>query len=97
MLVSDFHFDLPEELIAQHPPAERGSEPDAECWRGRPVTMQDSMFRDLPTHLRAGGFAGAERFAGAAGTAVCDARGAGDAGRVSGAEWGGGGVADGGG
>ena len=25
MRVSDFHFDLPEELIAQHPPAERGS------------------------------------------------------------------------
>jgi S-adenosylmethionine:tRNA ribosyltransferase-isomerase len=24
MLVSDFHFDLPEELIAQHPPAQRG-------------------------------------------------------------------------
>jgi S-adenosylmethionine:tRNA ribosyltransferase-isomerase len=23
--VSDFHFDLPEELIAQHPPAERGA------------------------------------------------------------------------
>ncbi|MGA1982455.1 MAG: S-adenosylmethionine:tRNA ribosyltransferase-isomerase [Acidobacteriaceae bacterium] len=25
MRVSDFHFDLPEELIAQHPPAERGA------------------------------------------------------------------------
>jgi len=25
VLVSDFNFDLPEELIAQHPPAERGS------------------------------------------------------------------------
>jgi S-adenosylmethionine:tRNA ribosyltransferase-isomerase len=25
MLVSDFNFDLPEELIAQHPPAVRGS------------------------------------------------------------------------
>ena len=25
VLVSDFHFDLPEELIAQHPPVERGA------------------------------------------------------------------------
>jgi len=25
MLVSDFNFDLPAELIAQHPPAQRGS------------------------------------------------------------------------
>jgi len=25
MLVSDFHYDLPPELIAQHPPAARGA------------------------------------------------------------------------
>jgi S-adenosylmethionine:tRNA ribosyltransferase-isomerase len=50
---SDFHFNLPSELIAQSPPAERSA--------GRlllldvPVrTWQDRMFRELPSFLRKG-------------------------------------------
>ena len=53
MNVSDFHFDLPEELIAQEPPAERGS--------SRMMTLDhatgaiaDRWFRDLPGLLREG-------------------------------------------
>jgi S-adenosylmethionine:tRNA ribosyltransferase-isomerase len=57
MLVSDFHFDLPEELIAQHPPAVRGSSrmlcvdrnPDR-----RSGAVSDDRFLNLPAHLRAG-------------------------------------------
>ena len=53
MLVSDFHFDLPEELIAQHPPAERGSSRMLvlEWATGRLV---DTHFADLPEWLRPG-------------------------------------------
>ena len=53
MLVSDFDFELPPELIAQQPPAERGS--------SRMLTMdresgawQDSWFHRLPELLREG-------------------------------------------
>ncbi len=49
----DFHFDLPPELIAQHPPARRGD--------GRLLTLDgatgqlgDRLFRDLPDLLRPG-------------------------------------------
>lgn len=53
MLVSDFHFDLAEELIAQHPPAERGASRMLVMDR---VTrrLTDSRFRELPEFLRAG-------------------------------------------
>ncbi len=53
MLVSDFHFDLPEELIAQHPPAIRGSSRML-CVDRRTGALQDDHFRNLPAHLRAG-------------------------------------------
>ncbi|MBS1814961.1 MAG: tRNA preQ1(34) S-adenosylmethionine ribosyltransferase-isomerase QueA [Acidobacteria bacterium] len=53
MRVSDFHFDLPPELIAQHPPAERDA--------ARMLTVsraigayEDKRFRDLPSLLREG-------------------------------------------
>jgi len=51
--VSAFHFDLPEELIAQHPPAERGASRMLvmECATG---TLRDAHFRELPEFLRAG-------------------------------------------
>jgi S-adenosylmethionine:tRNA ribosyltransferase-isomerase len=51
--VSEFHFDLPEELIAQHPPAVRGSSRMLALDR---VTagLTDARFRDLPEFLRAG-------------------------------------------
>lgn len=53
MLVSDFNFELPPELIAQQPPAERGGSRmlalsrDTGAW-------QDLWFRDLPSLLREG-------------------------------------------
>jgi len=53
MLVSDFHYDLPEELIAQHPPAVRGA--------SRMMTLSrttgdfaDRQFSDLPQLLEPG-------------------------------------------
>lgn len=53
MRVSDFHFDLPAELIAQQPPAERSA--------ARMLTVdrqtgeyEDRFFRELPSLLREG-------------------------------------------
>ncbi len=53
MLVSDFNFDLPEDLIAQHPPAVRGSSRMLAIDR-RTGAYTDDHFRNLPAHLRAG-------------------------------------------
>lgn len=53
LLVTDFDFDLPEELIAQQPPAERGAsrmlvlDRDSGAWR-------DSRFAEFPSLLRPG-------------------------------------------
>jgi S-adenosylmethionine:tRNA ribosyltransferase-isomerase len=61
VLVSDFDFDLPEELIAQEPPAERGGarmlhlDRAGGAWpavAGEP--WQDRMFREFPSLLRPG-------------------------------------------
>src|SRR5579859_3374016 len=53
VLVSDFDYELPEELIAQQPPAERAG--------ARMLILdrmsggwQDSAFRDFPEQLREG-------------------------------------------
>ena len=70
MRVSDFHFDLPEELIAQHPPEERGSsrmlvldrakasaghrEQGTENRGDISRAIRDAMFADLPQMLRPG-------------------------------------------
>jgi S-adenosylmethionine:tRNA ribosyltransferase-isomerase len=62
MRVSDFHFDLPQELIAQHPPAERGSSRMLVMRRGvgggasgmDEPALHDAKFADLPDLLRAG-------------------------------------------
>jgi S-adenosylmethionine:tRNA ribosyltransferase-isomerase len=51
--VSDFHFDLPEELIAQHPPAERGASRLLVLDKGTGA-LTDSMFADLPRLLEPG-------------------------------------------
>jgi S-adenosylmethionine:tRNA ribosyltransferase-isomerase len=51
--VSDFHFDLPEELIAQSPPAIRGSSRMLVLDRSTGA-YHDNFFRDLPRILRAG-------------------------------------------
>ena len=53
MLVSDFHYELPEELIAQHPPAVRGSSRMLTLDR-RTGAFADRAFTDLPTLLQPG-------------------------------------------
>jgi S-adenosylmethionine:tRNA ribosyltransferase-isomerase len=53
VLVSDFDFELPEELIAQHPPAERGASRMLILNR-QSGAWQDSYFDQLPTLLQAG-------------------------------------------
>jgi S-adenosylmethionine:tRNA ribosyltransferase-isomerase len=51
--VSDFDFELPEELIAQHPPAERGGSRLIVFDRATKQS-QHTTFDDLPSHLRPG-------------------------------------------
>lgn len=53
MKVSEFSFDLPQELIAQHPPAERGASRMLVFDRGTGV-VRDAIFRELPEFLRPG-------------------------------------------
>ena len=53
LLVSDFDFHLPEELIAQEPPAERGASRMLVMDRAT-GTLRDSMFSELPSLLRSG-------------------------------------------
>jgi len=53
MLVSDFHFDLPEDLIAQAPPAVRGSSRMLHLDR-RSGRTTDSSFLRLPDYLEPG-------------------------------------------
>jgi len=58
MLVSEFHFDLPEELIAQHPPAQRGSSRmlvlRRELSATDPGALLDSHFARLSEMLQPG-------------------------------------------
>jgi S-adenosylmethionine:tRNA ribosyltransferase-isomerase len=51
--VSDFHFDLPEDLIAQTPPATRGSSRMLRVDRAT-GSVQDDHFVNLPLHLGEG-------------------------------------------
>jgi len=53
MLVTDFHFDLPEELIAQQPPAVRGSSRMLAVDRATGA-LADRQFTDLPSLLKPG-------------------------------------------
>ncbi len=53
MLVSDFDFNLPEELIAQHPPAERGSSRMLVLDRAT-GGLRDDLFANLPQLLQPG-------------------------------------------
>jgi S-adenosylmethionine:tRNA ribosyltransferase-isomerase len=53
MLVSAFHYHLPEELIAQHPPAERGASRMLALDR-RSGAFEDHLFAELPELLAAG-------------------------------------------
>ncbi len=51
--VSDYHYDLPESLIAQHPTAKRGSS-RLLCVDGAHNELRDRQFSDLPSLLREG-------------------------------------------
>ena len=53
MLVSDFHYDLPEELIAQQPPAIRGASRMMTLDR-RTGAFADHVFAELPDFLEPG-------------------------------------------
>src|ERR1700722_5786825 len=53
MRVSDFNFDLPEELIAQSPPAIRGSSRMLVLDR-ETGAYEDNFFRNLPHFLQPG-------------------------------------------
>jgi S-adenosylmethionine:tRNA ribosyltransferase-isomerase len=53
MLVSDFHYDLPEDLIAQQPPAVRGTSRMMTLSR-RTGAFADHSFSDLPSLLQPG-------------------------------------------
>src|ERR1700728_4245504 len=53
MLVSDFDFELPEELIAQEPAADRAGSRMLALDRTS-GTWADRLFRDFPSMLRAG-------------------------------------------
>ena len=53
MLVSDFHFHLPDELIAQHPPAVRDHSRMLHLKRNN-GQHTDRLFRDLPDLLQPG-------------------------------------------
>ena len=50
---ADFHFELPDELIARHPPAERSASRLLHL-DGATGALADRRFRDLPDLLRAG-------------------------------------------
>jgi S-adenosylmethionine:tRNA ribosyltransferase-isomerase len=51
--VSDFDFELPEELIAQQPPAERSGARMLQLDRATGA-WRDARFREFPELLRAG-------------------------------------------
>ena len=53
LLVSDFDYDLPEELIAQEPPAERGQSRMLVMNRDTGA-VRDSQFNEFPSYLREG-------------------------------------------
>ena len=53
MLVSHFHYDLPEDLIAQHPPTVRGTSRMMTLDR-RSGAFADHLFADLPSLLHPG-------------------------------------------
>lgn len=53
LMVSDFDFELPEELIAQQPPAERGASRMLLVDRAS-GDLRDAMFADLPSLLQPG-------------------------------------------
>jgi S-adenosylmethionine:tRNA ribosyltransferase-isomerase len=53
LAIFDFHYDLPEDLIAQEPPAERGTSRMLVMDRATGA-FRDDVFSDLGSHLRPG-------------------------------------------
>src|SRR5579863_3737064 len=53
MRLADFDYDLPEELIAQEPPAERDAARMLVIHRGE-QRFEDRQFREFPSFLRQG-------------------------------------------
>ena len=53
MQTSDFHFDLPSELIAQHPAPQRDESRLLVLHRAK-GNIEHGQFRDLPGYFRAG-------------------------------------------
>lgn len=53
MQVSDFYYELPEELIAQEPPAERGASRMLVLSREK-QSFRDDVFGNFPNYLRSG-------------------------------------------
>ena len=53
MHLSDFHFELPDELIARYPMAERSAS-RLLYLNGESGTYQDQQFSDLLSHLNSG-------------------------------------------
>ena len=53
MKLSDFHYDLPEELIAQEPPAERDAARMLVLYRSE-NRFEDRWFREFPEFLHPG-------------------------------------------
>ena len=53
LAISDFHYDLPEDLIAQEPPAERGASRMLVVDRASGA-LRDDRFANLESHLRPG-------------------------------------------
>ncbi|HQR51035.1 MAG TPA: S-adenosylmethionine:tRNA ribosyltransferase-isomerase, partial [Methylophilaceae bacterium] len=53
MQTSDFDFDLPPELIAQFPSAERSAS-RLLCLDGNSGALRDAMFRALPSLIQPG-------------------------------------------
>lgn len=51
--VSDFYYELPEELIAQEPAAERGASRMLVVWRER-QRFEDDLFANFASYVRAG-------------------------------------------
>jgi len=54
VLVSDFHYELPEELIAQEPLADRAGARLLRVGSGGMGTLEDRRFREFPELLRDG-------------------------------------------
>lgn len=52
--LADYNFDLPENLIASHPPENRGDSRLMVLARNGLVPPRDAMFRDLPNYLPEG-------------------------------------------